>query len=76
MAFNARNMDSISTQIPLDNNYKPEEDILHFLNARFDNIKQTHPFRGSLCADWPCPSHVQEIVRKSSGQFIYALCGD
>ncbi len=72
MSFNARNMDSILTQIPLDDNYKPEEDILHFLNERFDEIKQTHPFRGSLCADWPSPSHVQEIVCKSSGQFIYA----
>ncbi len=65
-------MDGILTQIPLDNNYYANEDILRFLNDSFKNIKQTHPHGESLNADWPHPSHVQDIVCKSSGQFIYA----
>ena len=72
MAFNPRNMDGILTQIPLDNNYHADEDILHFLAASFEEIKQTHPYGESLGADWPPPNHIQEIVQKSSGQFIYA----
>ncbi|KJA20941.1 hypothetical protein HYPSUDRAFT_763649 [Hypholoma sublateritium FD-334 SS-4] len=72
MAFNSRGMNGILTQLPLDDNYQSEEDILCFLNDSFDEIKQTHPFGKSLDDHWPLPAHVDEIVEKSSGQFIYA----
>ncbi len=72
MAFNAREIDSILKQIPLDNNYHAEEDIQRFLVDRFDDIKLTHPLRKHLRHDWPSTEHVQEIVKKSSGQFVYA----
>ncbi|KJA20951.1 hypothetical protein HYPSUDRAFT_42550 [Hypholoma sublateritium FD-334 SS-4] len=72
MAFNSRDMAGNLTQLPLDDNYQPEKDILRFLNDSFDEIKQTHPFGKRLGTDWPLPEHVQEIVVKSSGQFIYA----
>ncbi|KJA14004.1 hypothetical protein HYPSUDRAFT_116984, partial [Hypholoma sublateritium FD-334 SS-4] len=72
MAFNAQNMAEVLTQFPLDDHYEPDADILHFLTDSFDNIKQTHPFRNRLMHDWPSPDHIQEIIQKSSGQFIYA----
>ncbi len=72
MAFDYREMTGILKQLPLDNNYQADEDIRRFLNDNFDEIKQIHPLRTRLVADWPSPDHVQEIVNKSSGQFIYA----
>ena len=72
MAFDSREMTGILKQLPLDNNYRADEDIRRFLNDSFEEIKQTHPLRKRLAADWPSPGHIQEIVEKSSGQFIYA----
>lgn len=42
------------------------------MNDSFNEIKQTHPAGESLGTEWPLPEHVEEIARKSSGQFIYA----
>ncbi|KJA22368.1 hypothetical protein HYPSUDRAFT_655818 [Hypholoma sublateritium FD-334 SS-4] len=72
MAFNARDMGGILKQLPLDNNYQAEEDIQRFLVDRFDDIKLTHPQRKRLKPEWPAAEHVQQIVDKSSGQFVYA----
>ena len=72
MAFNAQNMDHILKQIPLDNNYKAEDDIRRFLVDGFDNIKLTHPMRNRLNAQWPTTEDVKQIVDKSSGQFVFA----
>ncbi len=71
MAFKSPRVDINLSQFPLDDHYQPEIDIRLFLDDSFDNIKKTHPFR-DLPVNWPSPSHVQEIVDKSSGQFIYA----
>ena len=65
-------MKGILTQIPPDDNYHAEEDILHFMNISFDKIKQTHSYGKPFDAEWPAQDHIQEIVNKSSGQFIYA----
>ncbi|KJA20371.1 hypothetical protein HYPSUDRAFT_43268 [Hypholoma sublateritium FD-334 SS-4] len=59
-------------QLTLDDHYLPDADIHLFLNNTFLRIKTTHPFKYHLDANWPDPAHVQGIVRKSSGQFIYA----
>ncbi len=72
MAFNSRDMDGILKQVPLDNNYQAEEDIRRFLVERFDDIKLTHPQRKWLDPAWPAAENMQQIVAKSSGQFIYA----
>ncbi len=71
-AFCSREITGILKQLPLDDNYGADEDIRHFLDDSFNEIKQTHLFKKWLAADWPSPDHVQEIVDKSSGQFIYA----
>ncbi len=72
MAFNARDTDRILKNVPLDNNYQASEDIRHFLFESFEAIKQTHPQRKRLEPKWPAAEYVQQIVEKSSGQFIYA----
>ncbi|KJA20948.1 hypothetical protein HYPSUDRAFT_216637, partial [Hypholoma sublateritium FD-334 SS-4] len=72
MAFNPRDMKGILMQLRLDDNYHAEEDIIRFLNDSFDKIKETHPFGKRLSTDWPLPDHVEKIVNKASGQFIYA----
>ncbi len=50
----------------------PQEDIQHFLVDCFDDIKQTHPLRKHLKPEWPTAENLQQIVDKSSGQFVYA----
>ncbi|KDR76535.1 hypothetical protein GALMADRAFT_449836 [Galerina marginata CBS 339.88] len=47
-------------------------DIKVFLSRQFDEIKRTHPLRSYLHVSWPPPEAIRELVRKSSGQFIYA----
>ena len=60
MAFNAPEIDDVLKQVPLDDNYQAPEDIQHFLAER------------CLGPTWPAEECVEEIVIKSSGQFIYA----
>lgn len=73
MAFNSQDTDHILKRLSLDDNYQPEEDIRRFLYDSFNIIKRTHPIlKGRLIHNWPSPEHVQEIVDKSSGQFIFA----
>ncbi|KJA20320.1 hypothetical protein HYPSUDRAFT_816183 [Hypholoma sublateritium FD-334 SS-4] len=72
MAFNSPRVDSILRRLPLDTDYRASEDIRLFLDDSFTKIKTTHPFKSSMVPEWPAPSLVQEIVDKSSNQFIYA----
>ncbi|KJA20950.1 hypothetical protein HYPSUDRAFT_100372, partial [Hypholoma sublateritium FD-334 SS-4] len=72
MAFNTWDMGGILKTLPLDHRYQAEDDIQHFLVESFDNIKRTHPLRKRLATAWPAMEHVEQIVEKSSAQFIYA----
>lgn len=72
MAFSSRYMSGILKELQLDNNYQSQADIQRFLDDSFEQIKRTHPFGRRLAPSWPPSAHVQEIVRKSSGQFIFA----
>ncbi|KAF8185674.1 hypothetical protein BJ912DRAFT_479081 [Pholiota molesta] len=58
------------TTIPLDD--IPSNDIRRYLYAKFEEIKATHLRRRFLPPDWPSSEIIDEIVEKSSGQFIYA----
>ncbi|KAF8198435.1 hypothetical protein BJ912DRAFT_26103 [Pholiota molesta] len=60
--------------LPLDNSdiEQTSEDIRHFLVDKFHDIKETHRLKHYLPIDWPPASSVEEIVSKSSGQFIFA----
>ncbi|KAF5321904.1 hypothetical protein D9619_001833 [Psilocybe cf. subviscida] len=70
MTFNQ--LSSHAQTIFLDEQYSPEDDIRRFVTAEFDRIKLSHPSARSLPHDWPLFSDAEGIVRKSSGQFIFA----
>ncbi len=70
--FRSSSVSNITLRLPLDDHYLPEHDIRVFLNDSFNEIKRTHPFGHLLSDNWPEASDVQEIIQKSSGQFIYA----
>ena len=55
----------------LDDDYRGEADIRLFLEGTFRDIKETHPLHTYLPASWPLPTVIDDLVRKSSGQFIY-----
>ncbi len=70
--FRSAAISNVTLNLPLDNKYLPDEDILVFLNDSFKEIKRTHPLAHLLDSNWPTVPEVQAIIEKSSGQFIYA----
>lgn len=71
-AFNDEYLLSHSLFIALDNTYHPDLDIQTFLLSKFSEIKAKHPSRRSIPTKWPGPSDIQQLIDRSSGQFIYA----
>ena len=72
-AFNDQNgLGSLSFSVALDDSYEPDDDIRIFLQSTFDEIKRQHPSRAYLPASWPSLEDIQWLVKKSSGQFIFA----
>ena len=72
-AFNDRNsLGSLSCSIALDDTYQPDHDIQVFLQSTFDEIKRDHPSRAHLPITWPSSEDIGRLVKKSSGQFIFA----
>jgi hypothetical protein len=63
---------SLSFSIALDDTYRPDDDIRVFLQSTFDEIKRKHPSRAHLPTSWPSVEYIQRLVKKSSGQFIFA----
>ncbi|PPQ90592.1 hypothetical protein CVT25_006164 [Psilocybe cyanescens] len=63
---------STLARIALDDDYQSEEDIRHFLADKFNEIKTQHRLRSYIPIDWPAEDSLDTLVRKSSGQFIYA----
>ena len=72
MNFGSKSLSNITYNLPLDDNYLPDDDIRLFLKDSFDEIKRAHPFARFLQKDWPTSLEVEEIVERSSGQFIYS----
>ena len=72
-AFNEQNgLGSLSFGIALDDTYRPNDDIQVFLQSTFDEIKRKHPSKAHFPASWPSSEDIRQLVRKSSGQFIFA----
>ncbi|PPQ92449.1 hypothetical protein CVT25_009665 [Psilocybe cyanescens] len=63
---------STLSRIALDNCYRSEEDIRHFLVDKFNEIKTQHRLRSYIPIGWPAQESLDTLVQKSSGQFIYA----
>ena len=70
--FTEEPMALITTTLTLDNSYLPDADIKVFLEAKFNFIKRHHPLSDHLPDPWPSASDIDHLVRKASGQFIYA----
>ncbi|PPQ74595.1 hypothetical protein CVT26_007841 [Gymnopilus dilepis] len=66
------NMRQIVSHLVLDDEYQPDDDIRRFLGDKFDEIKNTHPFKHRISSTWPTDDVIKSLVKKSSGQFIYA----
>jgi len=71
-AFSTGLLPSVTTRIALDDSYLPNDDIKLFLTDKFQEIKSTHPRRAYIPPQWPLPDILNQLMEKSSGQFIYA----
>ncbi|PPQ82414.1 hypothetical protein CVT25_008364 [Psilocybe cyanescens] len=71
-AFGYGYLKDITMSVPLDDEYRPSDDIRLFLQDSFAEITETHPFRADIPATWPDVDILESLVGKSSGQFIYA----
>ncbi|KAF8157849.1 hypothetical protein B0H34DRAFT_706406 [Crassisporium funariophilum] len=71
-AFRSGELYRSSESLALDNEYCPSSDIRAFLLSEFDVIRRNHRFKSSIPADWPSEVDITTLVKKSSGQFIYA----
>ena len=72
LAFNTGLLPIITTRLTLDDSYFPDEDIRLFLADKFQEIKFSHPLRTYIPPQWPLPDVLKQLVKKASGQFIYA----
>jgi hypothetical protein len=73
LTFNTGLLFSITSRLALDDSYLPDDDIELFLTDKFQEIKSTHRLRAYIPLEWPLqPNVLEQLVHKSSGQFIYA----
>ncbi|KDR68565.1 hypothetical protein GALMADRAFT_78512, partial [Galerina marginata CBS 339.88] len=71
-SFNDQSLLNITSRLALDEKYSPDDDIMLFLVDSFEALKRTHTLRSLLPPVWPTEDDIHQLVRKSSGQFIYA----
>ena len=69
--FNTNPVKEVSARHSLDDEPDSRMDVAYFLSAKFDEIKRAHPSRRHIPHDWPSSRIISDLVRKSSGQFIY-----
>jgi len=72
LAFSIGVLPNVTTRIALDEFYLPDKDIQLFLTDKFQEIKSTLRLRAYIPLHWPLPDVLNQLVKKSSGQFIYA----
>ncbi|KAF9531513.1 hypothetical protein CPB83DRAFT_108404 [Crepidotus variabilis] len=72
IAFSPSVIQPLLSTCVLDNRFDLDADIRRYLQSSFENIKQTHPFRRYIPSSWPATEVLETLVKKSSGQFIYA----
>jgi len=70
-SFTNGSVSKFHTSLALDDTYKPDDDIRLFLTDSFRKIKDTHPMQCYLDPSWPSVGVLEDLVKKSSGQFIY-----
>ena len=60
------------SHLELNNDFFPDEDIRRFLTDKFSDIKKSHPCCSGIPPFWPSEQQIETLIRKASGQFIYA----
>jgi len=73
--FHDGDLGRISQRLALDIDCSRDEDIAIFLRERFGEIRRKHRRNQSMATvaqPWPSEETIQTLVRKASGQFIYA----
>ena len=70
--LNSKPMEGVFARLYLDSSFYPDDDIRTFLEDSFEEIQTSHPFQSHGPVWQPTPQALEYIVRKSSGQFIYA----
>ncbi|KAF8811004.1 hypothetical protein BYT27DRAFT_7090431 [Phlegmacium glaucopus] len=71
-SFNDQHLLELTVRLTLDEKYRPDDDIRLFLVESFESVKRSHTLRSCLPCDWPISEDIDQLVSKSSGQFIYA----
>lgn len=56
----------------LDDEHQSDMDVKFFVILQFAKIRRDHPARNGLPSVWPSWSDIDILVRRASGQFIYA----
>ena len=72
LAFSTGALPGMTTRVALDESYLPDEDIRLFLTDKFQQLKSTRRLRAYIHPQWPLPHVLDQLIKKSSGQFIYA----
>ncbi|KAF8151694.1 hypothetical protein B0H34DRAFT_775575, partial [Crassisporium funariophilum] len=71
-SFSNGDLAARSTLLLLDNTFRPDDDIRLYLTSKCNEIKDCHPFKHEIADVWPSPGDIETLVKKSSGQFIFA----
>ncbi|CAA7264509.1 unnamed protein product [Cyclocybe aegerita] len=72
LKFDSAPMRDITTYHALGTYGDSDDDIRHFLEDGFEEIKKTHPLKDSISSLWPSSDDVNKLVHRASGQFLYA----
>ncbi|KAF9470541.1 hypothetical protein BDN70DRAFT_821258, partial [Pholiota conissans] len=72
-AFDQEPLSSLTQRFSLDSRYKPEDDIRFYLKEKLSEVQQKQRKLGTkFPSPWPSETDINTLVRKSSGQFIFA----
>ncbi|KAF9553260.1 hypothetical protein CPC08DRAFT_598961, partial [Agrocybe pediades] len=71
-AFGLPQVANTSYKIFLGDDWGADQDISTYLKDKFAQIKEGHVFKDTLPAIWPTDKTLDDLVYKSSRQFIYA----
>jgi hypothetical protein len=72
LAFSTGVLPRVAASVALDEAYLSDEEIRLFLMDKFQEIISTHRLRGYIPPQWPLPAVLNQLIKKSPGQFIYA----
>ena len=71
-AFNCNPLQALSERVALDDSEETDADIRRLFVDAFEKLKRTHQIKGHIPKSWPDSSLIDELVKRASGQFIYA----